>query len=123
MPKAAQKEIRSQKRKVLEAPIQNLGVVMTMVVFFLIIFGCGDEPSSDNTKSIEYRTEPSFKGTIVAVGDSLTAGLGLDESQAYPALLEKTLISDGYPFKVINAGFSCETTRWTLSSIHWVLPT
>lgn len=123
MPKAAQNETRSQKRKVLETPIQTIGLVMTMVVFFLIIFGCGDEPSSDNAKSIEYRTEPSFKGTIVAVGDSLTAGLGLDESQAYPALLEKKLISDGYLFKVINAGFSGETSSGTLSRIHWVLST
>ena len=96
---------------------------MTLAVFLFIVFGCSEEPSFDNTKSIEKRTEPSIKGTIVAVGDSLTAGLGLDESQAYPALLEKKLNSEGYPFNVINAGFSGETSSGTLSRIHWVLST
>ena len=123
MPKAALKETRSQKQKVIRTPFRTLGIVLKLATLSLILFGCGDGPSSDNTKSIEFRTEPSIKGTIVAVGDSLTAGLGLNESQAYPALLEKKLISDGYPFKVINAGFSGETSSGTLSRIHWVLST
>ena len=123
MAKVVQKETGSLNRKVLITPVCALGMVMTFAVLFLIVFGCSDEPTSDNTKLVEKRTEPSFKGTIVAVGDSLTAGLGLDESQAYPALLEKRLISDGYQFKVINAGFSGETSSGTLSRIHWVLST
>ena len=41
---------------------------------------------------------------IVALGDSLTAGLGLLEQQAYPALLQRKIDADGYQFDVVNAG-------------------
>ncbi len=123
MAKVVQKETSSLNRKVIITPVCALNMAMTLAVFLFIVFGCSEEPSSDNTKSIEKRTETSIKGTIVAVGDSLTAGLGLDESQAYPALLEKKLNSEGYPFNVINAGFSGETSSGTLSRIHWVLST
>jgi acyl-CoA thioesterase-1 len=48
--------------------------------------------------------------TIVALGDSLTAGKGLDEDEAYPAILERMLTSAGLPFKVRNYGVSGETS-------------
>ncbi|NNK84872.1 MAG: arylesterase, partial [Desulfobacterales bacterium] len=65
-------------------------------------------------------TQPT-KGTIVAVGDSLTAGLGVDENLAYPSLIEKRLAADGLFFKVVNAGISGETSSGTLSRINWVI--
>ena len=87
-------------------------------ILFLIIFmaGCSDEstPPSD-PKS------PEYEGTIVAVGDSLTEGLGVAEESAYPALLEKKLQSDGYNYRVINAGVSGETSSGTLARINWIL--
>jgi acyl-CoA thioesterase-1 len=66
-------------------------------------------------------SEPRSKGTIVAVGDSLTAGLGVNEEDAYPAQLEKKLRTAGYDWKVINAGISGETSSGTLSRINWVM--
>ncbi len=66
-------------------------------------------------------SEPRSKGTIVAVGDSLTAGLGVNEEVAYPALLEKKLRHAGYDWKVVNAGISGETSSGTLSRIKWVM--
>lgn len=63
----------------------------------------------------------AIKGTIVAVGDSLTAGLGVDENLAYPSLIEKKLAADGHFFKVVNAGISGETSSGTLSRINWVI--
>lgn len=59
--------------------------------------------------------------TIVAVGDSLTAGLGVAEDQSYPAQLERKLQADGYRYRVINAGVSAETSSGTLSRLEWVL--
>ena len=64
---------------------------------------------------------PRSKGTIVAVGDSLTAGLGVNEEDTYPAQLEKKLRAAGYDWKVINAGISGETSSGTLSRINWVM--
>ena len=59
--------------------------------------------------------------TIVAVGDSLTAGFGVAEEQSFPALLEKKLQADGHQYRVINAGVSAETSSGTLSRLEWIL--
>ncbi len=48
--------------------------------------------------------------TILVLGDSLSAGYGLDRSQAYPALLAQKLNAAGQPCEVINAGVSGDTT-------------
>jgi acyl-CoA thioesterase-1 len=48
--------------------------------------------------------------TIVALGDSLTSGHRLPDSQAYPALLEKRLDEADLPFRVVNHGVSGDTT-------------
>jgi len=48
--------------------------------------------------------------SIVALGDSLTSGHGIGRSQAYPALLERTLRDAGLPFRVVNHGVSGDTT-------------
>jgi acyl-CoA thioesterase-1 len=58
---------------------------------------------------------------VVFLGDSLTAGLGLDENQAYPALIERKLQEEGKAARVINAGVSGDTTAGGLSRIGWIL--
>lgn len=63
------------------------------------------------------------KTTIVAVGDSLTAGFGVDFDKSYPAILQKKLDAKGYNTTVINSGVSGETSSGTLSRIAWVLET
>jgi acyl-CoA thioesterase-1 len=58
---------------------------------------------------------------VVFLGDSLTAGLGLDADQAYPLLVEKTLEKEGHPVRVINAGVSGDTTAGGLARLDWLL--
>lgn len=58
---------------------------------------------------------------VVFLGDSLTAGLGLDEDQAYPALLGRQLNQEGRAVRVINAGVSGDTTAGGLSRLNWLL--
>ncbi len=58
---------------------------------------------------------------IVILGDSLTAGLGLAQNQAYPALLQQRLDGAGYRFEVVNAGVSGDTTAGGLSRLDWSL--
>lgn len=65
--------------------------------------------------------EPEAIGTIVAVGDSLTAGYGLAEEDAYPAQLARKLTAAGLPCRVINAGISGETSSGVVSRIQWVI--
>lgn len=59
--------------------------------------------------------------TILAFGDSLTAGLGLPKEEAFPAQLEKKLRAEGYNIRVINAGVSGETTAGGLRRLDWSL--
>ncbi len=58
---------------------------------------------------------------IVALGDSLTAGFGLSEEYAYPSLLNERLRADGYPYEVVNAGVSGDTSAGGLARLNWVL--
>jgi len=59
--------------------------------------------------------------TIVFFGDSITAGLGLDPDEAYPALIQKKLATEGIPGRVVNAGLSGETTAGGLRRLEWIL--
>ena len=92
-------------------------IIFLTVIVSLLIHGCGQEPAPP---PLEQKT-PDYNGTIVAVGDSLTEGLGVAEEFAYPAVLEKKLRAQGYKYQVINAGISGETSSATLSRIKWVL--
>jgi acyl-CoA thioesterase I len=58
---------------------------------------------------------------VVFLGDSLTAGMGLAENQAYPALLEKKLEKEGTPVRILNAGVSGDTTAGGLARLDWLL--
>ena len=89
-----------------------------VLVLFCLLPGC--ERRSEAAPAVR-QDEPHYEGTIVCVGDSLTAGLGVDEKDAYPALLERKLRDAGYPWRVINAGISGETSSGALSRVEWVL--
>ena len=59
--------------------------------------------------------------TILAFGDSLTAGYGLGPADAYPTLLEQALRAKGFDVAVTNAGVSGETTTDGLARLDWLL--
>ena len=59
---------------------------------------------------------------IVAFGDSLMAGLGLPENDAFPAQLEKALRARGQKVKVVNAGVSGDTAADGLARLDWAMP-
>ena len=61
--------------------------------------------------------------TILFIGTSLTAGFGIDLSQAYPAVVGRMLDSAGRPARIVNAGVSGETSAGALRRIDWVLRT
>lgn len=59
---------------------------------------------------------------IVAFGDSLTAGYGLAQDQAFPAQLQQALRARGQEVKVVNAGVSGDTAAAGLARLDWSLP-
>jgi len=58
---------------------------------------------------------------VVFLGDSLTAGYGLAEEQAFPALCGERLRAQGIPVRVVNAGVSGDTTTGGLERVDWLL--
>jgi acyl-CoA thioesterase I len=58
---------------------------------------------------------------IVAFGNSLTAGLGVAQTESYPAQLQRTLDAAGYAYRVVNAGVSGDTTAGGVRRVSWVL--
>lgn len=67
------------------------------------------------------RRDPSGVITIVALGDSLTAGYGLSRKQAWPALIADKMRAAGYEFEVVNAGSSGDTTSGGLRRLPAIL--
>ncbi len=59
--------------------------------------------------------------TLLALGDSLTAGLGLDPAQAFPAKLEAALKVKGHDVVVMNAGVSGDTAAQGAARLDWAL--
>ena len=58
---------------------------------------------------------------VLAFGDSLTAGLGLPASEAFPARLQARLNARGIDVSVVNAGVSGDTTTDGLARLDWAL--
>ncbi len=97
-------------------------MVKTARLSALVVWGCllgGCEKTTPPPPAKQ--PQSAVAGTIVAVGDSLTAGYGVNEADAYPAQLEKKLQAGGFNWRVVNAGISGETSSGTLSRIAWVL--
>jgi acyl-CoA thioesterase-1 len=83
-------------------------------------FGCdADAPSPEHgvAPAPAAAVEPS--PTIVFLGDSLTAGFGLGERDALPALIQARVDGAHLPYHVVNAGRSGDTTAGGLARVDW----
>ncbi len=91
----------------------------------LLFAACASEPSRPAPRAVERaapaETPAPERRTILFLGNSLTAGLGLDPKQAFPALIQNKIDSLGWRFEVVNAGLSGETTAGGLRRIDWLL--
>jgi len=99
--------------------LHHLTLIFVWLLVFLSLTGCDQQKKISAEK--EKTLMPSYQGTIIAVGDSLTAGQGVAENDAWPALVEKILHENGYNWQVINAGISGETSSGALARIKWIL--
>ncbi|THJ12443.1 MAG: arylesterase [Nitrospira sp. CG24C] len=96
-----------------------------------LIFHCGYDRSSvfaaSSTSGVPQREgvgsgpASTERPSIVAFGDSLTAGLGVRQDESYPARLQRTLDAAGYAYRVVNAGVSGETSAGGARRVSWVL--
>jgi acyl-CoA thioesterase I len=83
------------------------GVARALAVVLLLLLGFGDAGADERV--------------IVALGDSLTAGLGVAADEAYPVLLEARLRQAGFAYRMVNAGVSGDTSAGGLRRLDWVL--
>jgi acyl-CoA thioesterase-1 len=99
----------------------------TLLVSLCFLSGCGSRESSRADESAPHAettraaAPKAARPRIVALGDSLTAGLGLDAASAYPALLQVRLTADGFEYEMVNAGVSGDTSAGGLSRLDWAL--
>jgi acyl-CoA thioesterase-1 len=103
-----------------------------LVPILLVCAACG-QPDAARTGEPEERPSapvaPASSTTaananaprIVFLGDSLTAGYGLDKDESVPSLIQKRLQDAGYPYEVVNAGVSGDTSAGGLSRLDWSL--
>ncbi len=70
---------------------------------------------------IMYKSSNDSLRTIVFFGDSLTAGYGVEQDEAFPALIQSHIDSLNWPFEVVNAGLSGETSAGGLRRVDWIL--
>jgi acyl-CoA thioesterase-1 len=100
---------------------QKLCKLLLCLLIVLVFTGCDLQDRPSGTISQPAQPAKVYDGTIIALGDSLTAGLGVAEEEAYPAVLEEKLQQSGYNWQVINAGISGETSSGTLTRIDWII--
>jgi acyl-CoA thioesterase-1 len=101
--------------------------VFVGVLVMALLGSCGNNGDKTTDTGKQKREQlPGDAGkekakTIVFFGNSLTAGYGVDPSEAFPALVQEKIDSLKLPYKVINAGLSGETTAGGKSRIDWIL--
>lgn len=98
--------------------------------FFVLVlmFSCGESSSNEEirepvveTAAEEAEIVENNDPVILFFGNSLTAGMGLDPDDAFPAVIQEKLDSLGLSYQVVNAGLSGETTASGKNRVEWVL--
>lgn len=98
-----------------------------LFVLALMLAACGNGKSNDNDeKTLDSSDQKKTAATaakknILFFGTSLTAGYGLDPTEAFPALIQNRIDSLNLPYNVINGGLSGETSAAGKGRIDWLL--
>jgi acyl-CoA thioesterase I len=87
------------------------GIALALCFFSRAIFAQAPTPTPTATST----------KTLVFLGDSLTAGLGVQPSEAFPALIAEKIRATGLSFEIQNAGLSGDTSAGALRRIDWLL--
>lgn len=94
-------------------------IVRYALVLLLVTTGC--EQSRDELPARAASSAgDAQRPAIMFLGTSLTAGLGLDPDEAYPALIQRKIDSAGLGYRVINAGVSGETSAAARRRVDWL---
>jgi acyl-CoA thioesterase I len=110
--------------------------MMSVVLLSALAMACGGNGATRDTASTTkpasapespaatpdtFPTTLDERRTILFLGTSLTAGLGLEPDSAYPQQIQRKIDASGLPYQVVNAGVSGETSAGLLRRLDWVL--
>lgn len=123
--------LRSRRIRVSARPSSTLAVLVAL----LSLIGCRRAPESEapsqptpgaNVSAVAAARSGAALAApavpqIVFLGDSLTAGLGLGEEEAFPARVGELLAARGLDVRIVNAGVSGDTSAGGLARIDWLL--
>lgn len=104
-----------------------MGKIFLYGLMVFLLFSCGNNAEKQNAPNEQKKEQKQATAgaektkTIVFYGNSLTAGYGVDPSEAFPALVQHIIDSLNMGYKVVNAGLSGETTAGGRSRIDWIL--
>lgn len=109
---------------------------VVMLLLFVVVAGCGEQtPSPEAQPYLEENSAADATTSdqavsnevddeavrILFLGDSITAGYGIDQSDAFPARVEMRLKDAGYRVNAIDAGVSGDTSTGGLNRLDWLL--
>jgi acyl-CoA thioesterase I len=113
---------------IMKAPVMTRVIPLALGLAMLVCAACTqpDVPpaevrASSSSAAPARVTASTSRPRIVFLGDSLTAGYGLAKEESVPALIQARLRTQGYPYDVINAGVSGDTSAGGLSRLDWSL--
>ena len=96
-------------------------IIASLIILFSSCTNNENAAGSNQTNIGNDSTTVAKKKTIVFFGNSLTAGYGLSPEEAFPAIIQKKIDSLGFPYEVVNAGVSGETSSGGKTRIDWIL--
>jgi len=103
-------------------------LIFCYFLIFTLCFSCGENPNKkeennakENDATELKKQKTADRKVILFFGTSLTAGMGLDPNEAFPAVIQEKIDSLNLPYEVVNAGLSGETTAGGKNRINWVL--
>ena len=106
--------------------LQTTLFLLTLMAFLIVACDrdaspVAPEPSAEGSAPTTSATQAARLPRVVFLGDSITAGFGVDADQAFPALIRDALAKDGLNVDVVNAGTSGDTTAGGLARLDWLL--
>jgi acyl-CoA thioesterase-1 len=90
----------------------------------ILVQGCSEDTAQSDagyTQTPQAAAEVDERPAVLFLGTSLTAGLGVGDDRAYPALIQEKADAAGYGFRVVNAGNSGDTSAGGLRRLDWLL--
>ena len=104
--------------------IHPISKIAILILFAGILASCGspsEKKETETQETTDLQTPAATEKTILFFGNSLTAGYGIEQDDAFSGLTQARIDSLGLNYRVINGGLSGETTAGGLSRLDWFL--